>query len=161
VRLLPYVLEIFGVWQNALADIQNPRSAAIVGHCSNWLIELEEAEYSEQAFKRESKWRKLGSEARSSLTPSLHVLILRSARSYPNPAIALFERAVANERMRREAYSNLMAFTSTMADVAPDAVVTVAEAELMKELPQDRFDRLRREERERHEWLEQLHAIPE
>jgi hypothetical protein len=161
VRLLPHVLEVFGVWQNALADIRNPRSAAIVEHCSNWLTELEEAEYSERPFERESKWRELGREACSSLATSLRAAILRSARSYPRPATALFERSVANERMRRAAYSDLMAFTPTMADVAPDAVVAVTEAELMEELPQDRFDRLRSEERERREWLERLRAVPE
>jgi hypothetical protein len=79
VRLLPHVLEVFGVWQNALADIRNPRSAAIVEHCSNWLIDLEEAQYSERAFEKESKWRELGSEARSSLATSLRAVILRSA----------------------------------------------------------------------------------
>jgi len=161
VRLLPHVLEVFGVWQNVLADIRNPRSVAIVEYCSNWLTDLEGAEYSERAFERESKWRELGREARSSLATSLRAAILRSARSYPRPAIALFERAVTNERMRRAAYSDFMAFTLTMADVAPDAVVAVAEAELIEELPQDRFDRLRREERERRERIERLRAIPE
>jgi hypothetical protein len=161
VRILPHVLEIFGVWQNALADIPNPRSAAIVEHCSDWLIEMEEAEYFERAFERESKWRELGREARSSLATSLRLAILRSARSYPKPAVALFERAVANERMRRAAYGDLMEFSVMMADVAPDAVVAVAEAELVEELPQDRFDRLRREEHERRESIERLRAIPE
>ncbi|MFZ3327909.1 MAG: hypothetical protein WA231_19385, partial [Methylocella sp.] len=161
VRLLPNALEVFGVWQNVFADIRNARSAAIVEHCSNWLIDLEEAEYSERAFERNGKWRELGGEARSSLATSLRAAILRSARSYPKPAIALLGRAVANERMRKAAYSDLMGFTLTMADVAPDAVVAVAEAELMEELPQDRFDRLRREEREHREWLEKLRAIPE
>jgi hypothetical protein len=161
VRLLLHVLEVYGVWQNALADIRNPRSAAIVEHCNNWLIDLEEAEYFDRALERESKWQELGREARSSLATSLRAAILRSARSYPKPGIALFERAVANKRMRMAAYSDLMAFTPTMAEVAPDAVVAVAEAELMEELPQDRFDRLRRENRERREWLEKLHAIPE
>jgi hypothetical protein len=160
-RLLPHVVEVFGVWQNVFADFQNPRSAAIVENCSNWLIDLEEAEYPERAFERKAKWRELAGEAPSTLATSLRAAVLRSARSYPKPAIALFGRAVANERMRCAAYSDLMAFTPTMADVAPDAVVAVAETELMEELPQERFDRLGREERERREWLKKLRAIPE
>jgi ATPase family associated with various cellular activities (AAA) len=161
VRLLPHVLEVFGVWQNVFANIENQHSEAVVQQCSNWLIDLEEAEYSERAFERKSKWQELGGEARSSLATSLRAAIVRSARSYPKPAIALFERAVENKRMRREAYSDLMAYTPMMADVASDAVVAVAEAELMEELPQERFDRQRREEREHYEWLEKLRAIPE
>ena len=63
--------------------------------------------------------------------------------------------------MRREAYSDLIGFTPLMAEIAPDAVVALAKAELMKELPHDRFLRLRREARERREWLDGLRAIPE
>ncbi|MGC1861880.1 MAG: hypothetical protein WA733_12340 [Methylocystis sp.] len=63
--------------------------------------------------------------------------------------------------MRNVAYSDLMAYTLFMAEVAPNAVVAVAEIELMEELPQDKFDRLRREDREHYEWLERLRAIPE
>jgi len=89
------------------------------------------------------------------------MMIMRSARAYPAPGTALFHRAVINERMRREAYSDLMGFTPIMADVAPEAVVAVAKAELMEELPQDRLDREVREYREYVEWLQRLRAIPE
>lgn len=46
-RLLPNILEVFGVWQNVFADLKNPRSAAIIDVCANWLIELEGVEYPE------------------------------------------------------------------------------------------------------------------
>ena len=161
VRLLPQMLEVFGVWQNALADIPNPRSAVIVARCHEWLLDLEVSEYSERPFERESKWRDLGREALSSLLTSLRATILRAARSYPEPAKALFDRAITNKRMREAAYSDLMTFTSIMAELAPEAVVAVAEAELMEELPQERFDRERQEERKRIEWMKKLRAIPE
>ncbi|WP_198024759.1 AAA family ATPase [Bradyrhizobium sp. Cp5.3] len=160
-RLLPSLLELFDVWQNALADLPNARSAAIVDLCQKWLIELEVSEYSERPFERDGKWRELGSKALSSVAGSLRMAILRAARSYPEPARALFERAVTNERMRRAAYSDLMGFTPIMAVVAPEAVVAVAEAELMEELPQEKFDRQRQEERDRRAWLKELRAIPE
>ena len=101
-RLLPNVLEVFGVWQNVFADLKNPRSAAIVDVCANWLIELEGVEYPEELTFEHGRWDALGGEARSSLATALRMTIMRSARSYPAPAIALFERAVTNERMRRE-----------------------------------------------------------
>lgn len=161
VRLVPHALEVFGVWQNALSDYENPRSAKIIDICSSWLIDLETSEYGDRPSLADNKWRELGREGPSHLASSLRTTILRSARAYPQFAIALFERAVVNKRMRESAYSDLMTFTPIMAEVAPDAVVAAAEAELMEELPQDKYDRNRREERERYDWLKRLRAIPE
>jgi hypothetical protein len=89
------------------------------------------------------------------------MMLMRAARSNPEHAIALFDRAIANERMRDAAYSDLMTFTTIMAEVAPDKVVSVTKAKLMEELPQDRFDRLDREREEYYERLRRLRAIPE
>ncbi|HEX7185838.1 MAG TPA: AAA family ATPase [Thermoanaerobaculia bacterium] len=161
VRLLPHVLEVFGVWQNVFADLKNPRSTAVIDLCASWLIELESVEYRQDFSLELGRWATLGSEARSSLATALRMMIMRSARSYPAPAIALFERAVTNKRMRGEAYSDLMGFTPTMADVAPEAVVAVAKAELMEELPRDRLEREEREYREYTKRLKRLRAIPE
>jgi hypothetical protein len=160
-RLLPNVLEVFNVWQNVFSDTKNPRSAAIIEVCSNWLIELERVEYPEDLTFKHGRWDALGSEARSRLATALRVTIMRSARSYPAPALALFERAVTNERMRRKAYSDLMGFTPMMVDVSPAAVVAVAKAELMGELPQEKADREEREYREQTEYINRLRAIPE
>jgi len=160
-RLRPNVLEVFGVWQNVFADFKNPRSEAIIAVCANWLIELEGVKYPRDLTFEHDRWEALGSEARSSLATALRMAIMRSARSYPTPAIALFERAVMNERMRRAAYSDLMGFTSIMVDVAPEVVVALAKAELMIELPQERLEREERKHREYVERIKRLHAIPE
>jgi hypothetical protein len=159
-RLVPHIVEVFGVWQNAFADIRNPNSAAILKQCGQWLIDLENIQYADQVLTKNG-WDTLGSQARSSLATALRAALLRAARSYPEPAIALFDRAVANKRMRSAAYSDLMTFTSIMAEVAPEKIVAVTKAELIKELPQDRFDRLYREKEERHERITRLRAIPE
>ena len=160
-RLLPSVLELFGVWQNVFTEISNRRSSNILDLCSSWLIDLEGSEYSRRFSLNQGKWSDLGGMAPSSLATSLRIIILRSARAYPGPAVALFERAIANDRMRSETYSDLMRFTHTMVDIAPDQVVALAEAELMKELPQDRIDRVRREEHLRFAELKRIRAIPE
>lgn len=159
-RLLPHIIEVFGVWQNAFADIRNPNSAAILKQCSQWLIDLENIQYADQVLTKNA-WDTLGSQARSSLATALRASLLRAARSYPEPAIALFDRAVANKEMRSAAYSDLMTFTPIMAEVAPEKIVAVTKAELVGELPQDRFDRLHREKEERHERINRLRAIPE
>ena len=160
-RLLPSILELFGVWQNVFAGTPNPRSSNILGVCSNWLIDLEGSERPAKVSFEQGRWGDLGSKARSSLATSLRFIISMSAQAYPEPATALFERAIANDRMRREAYSDLIGFTPMMANVAPDQVVALARAELMEELPQDRIERKEREERDHFEWLKRLRAIPE
>jgi hypothetical protein len=161
VRLMPSTLQVFEVWQNALADLKNPRSAAIIGICADWLMQLEGVEYPAELRLERGRWHALGREAKSHLAAALRSIILRSARAYPSPARALFERAVANKHMRSDAYKDLMAFTPIMADVCPELVAAVAKAELMKELPQDRLDREWRERREQAKYLASLRAIPE
>jgi hypothetical protein len=161
VRLQPSTLQVFDVWQNVFADLKNRRSAAIIDVCAEWLIELEGVENPADLTFKHGRWDALGSEARSHLVTALRALILRSARAYAVPALALFERAVTNKHMRSEAYRDLMAFTPTMADVSPEVVAAVAKAELMEELPQERFDHERRERRKHADYLNRLHAIPE
>ena len=161
VRLLPSVLELFGVWQNVFAEIPNPRSSHILGLCNNWLIDLEGSEYPEKFSSEQRRWGELDGKARSNLASSLRFIIAQPARAYPEPAIALFERAIANDRMRPKVYGDLMRFTHMMANIAPDQVVALAKAELMEELPQDRIDRVRREEHTRFAELERIRAIPE
>ena len=160
-KLLPNIVEVFGVWQNACGDFDNPRSAAMIEVCNNWLIELEGVEYSEGFNFKHGRWDALGSEARSAFATALRVFILRSARAYPATAIALFDRAVANKRMRSKAYGDLVNFTSIMAEISPASVIAVAKAELMEELPDDKAAREEREHQERLAYLEELTAIPE
>lgn len=42
-RLVPQALEVFSVWQNALADFKNERSKDILATCDAWLIDLDVA----------------------------------------------------------------------------------------------------------------------
>jgi hypothetical protein len=160
-RLIPQALELFSVWQNVLADYKNRRSKDILATSSAWLIDLEAEIYGEAYPRARGKWDALGNEAQKSLATELRNIILRSARSYPEFGVALFERAVANKRMLDAAFDDLMVFTPIMAEVAPEAVEKLAEAKLLQELPQDEYDRLRREERSEAEWREKIRAIPE
>ncbi|MBQ0832937.1 ATP-binding protein [Marinobacter sp.] len=155
-RLIPHTLEVFEVWQNALADQRNSRSAAIIKQCSDWLIDLDRLKYSDHKPDQKDKWNALGRESHSTLLSGLRAITLRAARSYPEPARALYVRAVSNKRMREACYSDLMTFTPIMAEVDAELVVAVAKAELIEELPQDRLDREEREYREHSDWLASL-----
>jgi hypothetical protein len=159
-RLVQQAVEVFGVWQNALADFKNARSKRLLELCSAWLIDLEKGIYAEGWPKDRGMWDDLGSEAEKSLASALRNMLLRSARSFPEYAVALFERATTNDRMLDAAYEDLMGFTPFMAEVAPESVEKVAIAKLIEELPQDTEDRLRREHEEQSKWRAELRKIP-
>lgn len=161
VRLVPRALEVFSVWQNALADFKNTRSMNILATCSAWLTDLEAEIYAEDYPRERGKWDVLSHEAQKGLATGLRSLILQSARGYPEFAVALFERAVGNERMLQSAFDDLMGFTPIMAEVAPATVEKVAIAKLIQELPQNAYDRIRLEEAEQVEWRKKIRAIPE
>ncbi|MGJ0508830.1 MAG: hypothetical protein ACR652_17225 [Methylocystis sp.] len=160
-RLIPQALEVFSVWQNVFADLKIERSKNILATCSAWLIDLEAEAYAAGYTRARGKWEVLSQEAQNNLATGLRSLILRSARGYSEFAIALYERAAGNKQMLRSAFDDLMDFTPIMAEVAPEAVEKVAEAKLIQELPQDAYDRLRREDAEQAKWRERIRAIPE
>lgn len=160
VRLIPRVLEIFDVWQNALADIPNDRSKTILQLVNGWLLRFEKGELNDKSDGGEDKAWRLSRDDASSLGRSLRMILLRSARSYPEYAKDLFKRVIADEDRRRAVYADLMAFAPIMAQVAPDMLADLAEAQLIEELPEDELKR-KEEEREAHyKRLEELRAIP-
>ena len=160
-RLLPNVIEVFSVWQNAFSGVQNSRSLNILGVCGGWLISLEEFECTEDFSERTGKWNELGHETRSHFVTSLRIIILRTAQTYPDPAIAIFKRAIADDRIRKMAYADLVCFSAVMAEIAPDLLTSLAKAELLEELPQERLDRIEQEKRDHKEQLDHIRKIPE
>ena len=161
VRLLPNVLDLFSVWQNAPATIENARSAKILDVCSSWLKELEDTKQSPTVPRRPARWDALGREVRLQLLASLRSIILTSCRAYPAPARAIFQRAIDDERVRQEVYNEVIRFTPLMAGVAPDQVIALAKAEMMTELPQERIDREQRDRHVHKEQMKRIQAIPE
>lgn len=155
-RLVPALLGVFEVWQNALADLTNARSTMIVDQAGSWLLELEGAASDEGA----DKWKGLGRESREHLVQALRAMVLRGARGHRGPALALVARATTNRDVRRDAYNDIMTYAPTLADVAPDALAALAKAELMTELPADRLARERREREARYAAMERIRALP-
>lgn len=162
VKLLPSVLEILGVWQNACADFKHPVSKLIISTAERWLLNVEQVRYVDGRRSFDAgKWDPLGGESLDRFESSLRQMLLRAARAFPNPAIALLDRAVANRAMRDKAYGDLMDYSVIMSEVAPDRLVAVAKAKILEELPRNRLERKRRERRAQIERLDRLRAIPE
>lgn len=161
IRLVPRVVEVFSVWQNALSDFQNPRSKTIVSVCAEWLVEIEKIAYAAPWTSDRGRWEVVGSDAQKHLATELRIIIVKAARVLPEYANALYQRAISNKRMREHAYSDLVAFTWIMAEVAPNLVADVTKAELQEELPEEYLDREARQQRERAETIKQIRAKPE
>lgn len=160
VRLVPKILEVFDVWQNALSDRKNGRSEAILLLADAWLVRYENGDLNDESNSDKEKAEALSRDESSRLGRSLRNILLRSARSYPNFAKALYKRAIADEDRRRAIYADLIAFSPIMTLVDPDLVADLTEAELLEELPEDRLTRERKEREEHYQHLAEIRAIP-
>ena len=67
VRLIPRLLEVFDVWQNALSGLKNGRSNAIMQLASAWLVRFEKGELRDKSGDDEEKAWRFGSEESSRL----------------------------------------------------------------------------------------------
>jgi hypothetical protein len=161
VRLIPKVLEVFDVWQNALSELANARSKAILQLVNTWLLKFERGELRDHPGGDEEKAYRFSRDEGSRLGKSLRMIILRSARAYPDFAKDLFKRVIAVEDRRGTVYADLIGFSPIMAQVAPELLAELAEAELLGELPEDEFKREREEREARYKRLDEIRAIPE
>ena len=161
-RFAPAIAQLFAVWQNAFATIKNPRSAAILDVCSDWLTELEALDRAppDQPMG-DGHWAELGGSAINGLATDLRLIIGRSSPAYPETARDLYLRAVGNRQVRKAAYVELMALASLAVDACPDALADVGCAELTEELPEARIDRRRREQQASFARLRALREKPE
>jgi len=159
VRLIPIILDVFGVWQNVFLTIPNSRSEAILTLANEWLLRFEEGKLRDAensgsiyAFSR-GEGSRVGTALRS--------ILLRSAPSYPEFGKAIFKRAIADKDRRRKVFDDLISFSPIMSQVDPDLLADLAEAQLLEELPKDEYDRKRKEREEYYKRLAELRAIPE
>jgi len=162
VRLIPKILEVFGVWQNVLSDLRNERSKAILQLANAWLVRFEKGELHDapEEGAQEKAWT-FSRDDNSRLGKSLRSILLRSARSFPDLSKELFKRTIADEDRRRAVYADLIAFSPIMTQVDPDLVADLAEAELLEELPEDKLVREHKEREEHYKRLAEIRAIPE
>ena len=107
------------------------------------------------------RWQELTDETRSALESSLGTTILRSARSLPDQAIAILDRALTNDQMRRKIYEQLIGFSPILSTVAPEKLVMLACAELIEILPMDEIEQERRDSEQHYELIKQIRNKPE
>jgi len=159
--LVPHILSVFELWQNALNRIPNIISESIVGQSFTWLTSLEDAKHPRHSSLDLGEWDDVDRrEALKDLAYRLRAVVIVAAESFPNVAGEYLTRITAQEHIH-EAYTDIIGFSATLARTHPEQLAALAEAQFLKELPEDRQNRLRREEQEHTEKMKRIRAKPE
>ncbi|MCB1469116.1 MAG: hypothetical protein KDK08_18690 [Rhizobiaceae bacterium] len=160
--LVPQILPVFEVWQNALRGIPNGISERIVSQAFAWLTSIEVVQYPRRFSTDLGEWDNVGRrEALSGLASRLRSLVISSAESYPNVVSDYLARFSTQERIHFEVYQEIIGFSATLALTHPQELAAFAETQLIKELPENKQNRLRRETQEHAKERERLRAKPE
>lgn len=157
-RLFPDIVAIFEVWQNALSELDNPASKAILQQCANWLGDLDELEYAESPNEKSAYWNEVPN--RGDFRKSIIRLLLKSSKIQPNYSREHLQRYMKARRSRDNEYGDIIGFSPLLAQSIPDSLVEVSLRYLCKELPDDQVVREEEERRARNKWRQALLAKP-
>ena len=158
-RLYPNVAAIFEVWQNALADLRNPTSRALLQQCAAWLASLDALSIADGPDENYEYWRKV-SDAET-FRKSLAQILLRASRAEPTFGADYLKRVISSERIREEGFHDIITYSPILAESLPQSVVELSLAFLREELPDDQVAREEEELRRTAEWREAIRAKPE
>jgi hypothetical protein len=164
-RLLPQVLTLFEVWQNAIADSPNPISAMIVENAAAWLSELEQRHERMGRFRRRDEEEPVdpwdGVEGTGEFEGALRRLVLRSARSEPARVSAYLGRFGPERPASSKAFEDIMVFAPLLSQALPAELTDFTLNHLRRELPEDHRRRRLEEDRRSAEYRDELRRRPE
>ncbi|GAB3309163.1 hypothetical protein [Haliea atlantica] len=92
---------------------------------------------------------------------SLGQLLLRSSRAEPTLAADYLQRVVALERIRDDAFHDIIAYSPVLAQSLPQSIVELSLVFLREELPDEQVAREKQELRAASEWRKAILAKPE
>jgi hypothetical protein len=158
-RLYPEIVTIFEVWQNALADLPNPTSRALLEQCATWLAAIDTMSTADGPDDNSAYWEKVP--GLGAFRTSMGQLLLRSSRAEPTLAADYLRRVINSERIRDDAFHDIIVYSPVLAQSLPQSIVELSLAFLQKELPDERVAREEQEFRDDIEWREAILAKPE
>ncbi len=162
-RLIPDVVVVFDVWQNAVGAIPNPISAAILRQCALWLDEIEQLRHTDwrtRDARLASPWDRFGADL-GSLEDALRVLLLRGAAVMPDLVSRYLDALLADAHRLDKIFKQVALFAPTLAATHPAKLVDLALAHFKEELPEDRLNREREDRHRRDERVAAVRAKPE
>lgn len=158
-RLYPEIVAIFEVWQNALADLRNPMSRAILQQCASWLAVIDAISTADGPDENSEYWKRVPD--LDSFRKALEQLLLRSSKAEPTFAADYLQLVINSERIREDAFHDIIIYSPILAESLPKALVELSLAFLRKELPDEQVDREKQERRRADEWRKAVLAKPE
>lgn len=160
--LVPHIVPVFEVWQNAFADIPNAISKRVVQRCANWLDDLEAVQHPPTFSADLGEWEQVGRrDDLKSLSSAIRSIILKAARCYSDTTEAYLHRIMNTARIRQEVFEELMRFSPVLATTHPQMLADLARSKIMEELPEDKRKRLKRERAEQLKRIAEINAKPE
>lgn len=139
VVLYPDIIAVFEVWQNALGDLRNNLSRAILTLCAEWLGEIDTVSAAKKPDGRTTRWE--GVTDFGDFRKSLARLLLKAARSEPAFAEDYLKRVIASERLRDDKFEEIVTFSPTLAVSHPHLLVELTLKHLREELPAEKVAR--------------------
>ena len=158
-RLYPEIVAIFEVWQNARASVPNPTSRAILNQCATWLASLDATSTEDRPSENSAFWGEVLDP--KAFRKSIGGLILKASRAEPEFAAEYLQRVIHSERIRDDAFGDIVAYSPFLAQSLPHSVVELSLAFLRDELPDDQVSREEQEHDDADEMRNAILAKPE
>lgn len=132
----PDVVSVFEVWQNALADLANPRSEAILQLAKAWLEDIEDCRRREDRTFDWGRWSGMIGDL-DALEKRLRVLLLRAARAYPDLVRGYLARLQTRDRLASAALDGVLQYSRVLADSLAVELSDYVRSQVLDELPDE------------------------
>ncbi len=162
-RLLPDIVVLFEVWQNAVGNIPNAISSAILQQCAPWLEEIEQLRHTDRRIRdtrQPSAWDHFGTDL-NNLEDALRALLLRSAAVEPDLITRYLDALLADRHRLDKVFKHVAVFSPILVTTHATQLVDLALTHFKEELPEDRLNREREERRLRSDRIAAARAKPE
>lgn len=161
-RLIPDVVVIFEVWQNAVGAIRNSISTSILQQCALWLDEIERLRHADRRShepRESSPWGRFGSDL-DSLEDAIRFILLRGASVKPDLITHYLDTLLADQHRLDAVFKHVVVFSPILATTHAAKLVDLALVHFKEELPKARMVREKEEERRRNARREAARAKP-
>ena len=158
-RLYPEIVDIFEVWQNALGEHRNNTSHTLLKQCATWLNAIDATSVLDRSNDRSQFWTQVPN--LTDLQKSLARLVLRASPVERTFATEYLQRVIDSERIRRDAFMDIIAYSPVLARSLPTLLVDLSLAYFKEELPDDQVARQHQEFQRRAERRKAAQSKPE
>jgi len=157
-RFYPEIVAIFEVWQNALANLRNPTSHALLQQCATWLAAVDAIDTSDRPDEKSAFWSKVP--GLGEFGKNLSQLILRSSSAESGFAADYLQRFATSESIPGDTFHGVVSYSHILAQSLPSSLVEFSLTYLRSELPDEQVAREKQHLNDESEWRKAVLAKP-